>query len=177
MRRYLATLALAALLAFTADPSRAEVTVIGPGGFAVAHAIETAAAPEDAYRATVEDIAKWWDGDHSWSGAAENLYLDARPGGCFCERLPDGGGVEHLRIVYLAPGREIRLQGGLGPLQSMGLQGSMSWKILPQETGSKLAWQYTVHGYLDNGFEAIAAAVDGVIGAQLKRLEAYLAKN
>jgi hypothetical protein len=167
----------AAFLLSAAEPSRAEVTGIGSGGFSVTHAVVTAAAPGDAYRAMVEDLARWWDGDHSWSGDAGNLYVDARPGGCFCERLPDGGGVEHLRIVYLAPGREVRLQGGLGPLQTMGLQGGMTWEIQPLEGGSKLAWQYTVHGYLDGGFEAIATAVDGVISAQLERLAAYLAKD
>jgi hypothetical protein len=31
--------------------------------------------------------------------SALNLSLQLRPGGCLCEILPLGGGVEHLRVV------------------------------------------------------------------------------
>jgi uncharacterized protein YndB with AHSA1/START domain len=155
---------------------RAEVTSVGTSGFSVSHSIETFAGPDTVYRAIVEDIAKWWEGDHSWSGDAANLYFDARLGGCFCEKLP-GGGVEHLRIIYLAPAREIRMQGALGPLQPMGLQGTMTWKIEPSDAGSVLDWKYTVHGHLEGGFAGIAPAVDGVIGAQLAGLGEFLARE
>ena len=52
-----------------------------------------------------------------------------RHGGCFCEAFPDGGGVEHLRVVHVAPDRMLRLSGGLGPLQAFGVAGSLTWKL------------------------------------------------
>ncbi len=153
----------------------AEVTSVGAGGFVVTHSMETPAGTGEVYAAIVEKISKWWDGDHSWSGDATNLYFDARLGGCFCERLPNGGGVEHLRIIYLAPESEIRMQGALGPLQQMGLHGSMIWQMTASDQGSKIIFQYTVSGFLqDGGFEGLAPAVDGVIGSQLQGLIAFL---
>ena len=50
------------------------------------------------------------------AAVAANLSLDAAPGGCFCERLPNGGGVEHMRVTYVEPGKRIVLTGSLGPL-------------------------------------------------------------
>lgn len=38
------------------------------------------------------------------------MTLDPRPGGCFRERLPGGGGVEHLRVVSAAPGTSVTLR-------------------------------------------------------------------
>jgi len=177
MRIQILLLPITLALGMACADSQAEVCSVGDGGFSVKHSLESAADADAAYRAIVEDIAKWWDGDHSWSGDAANLYMDTRLGGCFCEKLPAGGGVEHLRIIYLAPAREIRMQGALGPLQPMGLQGTMTWKITPSDTGSVLDWQYTVHGHLEGGFEGIAPAVDGVIGGQLARLGAWLEKD
>ncbi len=162
------------LAALAAPPLGAEVRSVSAHGFEVGHRIETAAAPEAVFQAATGDIARWWDTDHSWSGEATNLYFDVRPGGCFCERLPDAGGVEYLRIVYLAPGREIRMQGALGPLQPMGLQGTMTWQFEPSASGSVVTWRYMVHGHLPGGFEALAPSVGGVIEAQLNRLGAYL---
>lgn len=163
---------LALLMAFPL--ARAEVSGLGSGGFTTSHSLEVAASPADSWQALV-DVAGWWNGDHSWSGQAENLYLDARAGGCFCERLPNGGWVEHLRIVYLAPGRELRLQGALGPLMQLGVQGTMTWSVeATEEGGSRLSFTYVVHGHLTEGFDGIAPAVDGVIGEQLGRLGARL---
>ncbi len=153
----------------------AEVTTVGQGGFAVAHSMETQASTAEVYRAIVDNISKWWDGDHSWSGDAANLYFDARLGGCFCERLPDGGGVEHLRIIYLAPEQEIRLLGALGPLQQMGVHGAMTWQMSASDTGTTVTFQYTVSGLPPTGgFEGLAPVVDGVIGSQLQGLISFL---
>jgi hypothetical protein len=66
---------------------------------------------------------------------ARNLSLDRKPGGCFCERLPDGGGVQHMRVVYTSPDKLLRLSGAIGPLQEAALVGSMSWKL--QQTGGR----------------------------------------
>ena len=65
-------------------------------------------------------------------------------------------------------------EGALGPLQPMGLQGTMTWQFEPSASGSVVTWRYMVHGHLPGGFEALAPSVGGVIEAQLNRLGAYL---
>jgi hypothetical protein len=158
-------------------PVIAEVIQSGDHGFSVTHSISTGAEPFVAYRTMTSHIDQWWSGDHSWSGDAANLYMDIELGGCFCERLPAGGRVEHLRIIYLSPGKEIRFDGALGPLQQMAVQGRMIWKIEAAAAGSLISFTYHVHGFVAGGFAGLAPAVDGVIGEQLARLGQRLAPD
>jgi uncharacterized protein YndB with AHSA1/START domain len=163
-------------LALTQSASlAAEVVHGGEPGFTVRHSVTTAAESEVVYRTMTAHIDQWWNPEHSWSGKAANLHMKAERGGCFCERLPEGGFVEHLRIVYLAPGSEIRFDGALGPLQAMAAQGRMIWKIEELETGSRVTFTYHVFGHPEGGLAGIAPAVDGVIGEQLQRLAERLA--
>jgi len=170
--------AIFAALVLCASPAlRAELVHSGENGFTVRHSLITAAEPFVTYRTMTAHIDQWWNPDHSWSGKAANLYLDAEPGGCFCERLPDGGFAEHLRIIYLAPGSEIRFSGALGPLQSMAVDGRMIWKIEAAEDGTRVTFTYHVIGHPEGGLAGIAPAVDGVIGEQLQRLGERLARD
>jgi len=153
-----------------ASVGSAEVTESSAQGFLVAHEATIAASPDEVYRVLVEEVGSWWSPAHTFSGDAGNLSIEARPGGCFCERLPGGGGVEHLRVVYVQPGRVLRLAGGLGPLQGSGLTGSMTWSLAPTDGGTAVALTYSVGGFLPGGFEQLAPAVDGVLGEQLGRL-------
>ena len=156
----------------------AEVKNLGPGGFTSHHQRLLAAPPAEVYATMTGRISKWWEGSHSWSADANNLYVDARPGGCFCERLPNGGWVEHLRVVYLAPNQAIRFKGSLGPLLDLGLDGTMSWQLQASEDGgTQLDWTYTVHGYLEGGFDGLAPVVDAVNGAQVDGLATLLDKS
>src|SRR5437868_499959 len=91
---------VAALLTIGASSGRAQVA---SSGFLVRHDLEISASPPKVYEALIGQIGLWWNPQHTYSGDSKNLSIDARPGGCFCERLPHGGGVEHLRVIYLAP--------------------------------------------------------------------------
>ena len=165
-----ARLAIVTCLLLAAAPLKAELTESGDHGFTVIHSITTKAEPFVVYRTMTSHIDQWWSGDHSWSGDASNLYMKLERGGCFCERLPNGGRVEHLRIIYFSPGAELRFDGALGPLQTMAVQGRMIWKIEAVEDGSKVTFTYKVFGHPEGGLASIAPAVDGVIGEQLGRL-------
>jgi len=171
MKRFLFLIPIVYLAA--CPPATAEVLQAGEGGFSVHHSVEIAAEPFVVYRSMTSNIDQWWNGEHSWSADASNLYLEPELGKCFCERLPDGGKVEHLRIIYLSPGKEIRFDGALGPLQMMAVDGRMIWKIEAAENGSKVSFTYHVHGYTEGGLAPIAPAVDAVIGEQLQRLAAW----
>lgn len=165
--------AVAAVLLFVAGGASADVADAGPNGFLVKHEATINAAPDAVYKALI-DIGSWWNPSHSYSGNAANMSIDARPGGCFCEKLPNGGGVEHMRIVFVSPGRMLRMSGALGPLQTSGLAGGMSWTLAAAPAGSKVDLVYSVGGYMQGGADKMAGPVDGVLAEQLKRLKTFV---
>lgn len=172
--RFLSLCAVFAASAVAASYASAEVLNVGPNGFVLKHEVTTRLTPEQTYAVLVKRVGEWWNSAHTFSGSSKNLSIDAKPGGCFCERLPEGGGVQHLMVVYARPGRMLRMSGALGPMQGSGLAGSMTWLIDPIEAGkpgSKLTLTYSVGGYLQGGFEQMAPAADAMLGEQLIRLQ------
>lgn len=164
-------------LLLVAPALHAEITHSGDHGFTTAHSLTVPAEPFVVYRTMTSHVDQWWSADHTWSGDAANLYMEVEQGGCFCERLPDGGRVEHLRLIYFAPGSELRFDGALGPLQTMAANGRMTWAIEAAGEGSKVTFTYKVFGHPEGGLSGIAPAVDGVIGEQLARLGERLSRN
>jgi uncharacterized protein YndB with AHSA1/START domain len=161
------------LILATAAPAAAEVVESTANGFAVRNAAEIAAHPSRVYNAAVDLVSRWWNPAHTFSSNAANLSLDARPGGCLCERIANGGAV-HLTVVYVAAQQEIRFSGALGPLQRAGVAGSMTWKLTESGGGTRFEWTYTVGGYMPGGLAAIAPAVDAVLAGQLERLKHFV---
>jgi uncharacterized protein YndB with AHSA1/START domain len=165
---------LSILFALRAD---AAVTTVSPSGFVVTLDATVAANRDRVYRALVGDVGAWWSSDHTFSGDSRNLSMDARPGGCFCERLPGGGGVEHLRVLFVKPGEMLRLSGALGPLQPSALTGTMTWTLTASNDSTRVTLTYAVGGWREGGFADIAPAVDGVLSDQLTRLKAFVEKR
>lgn len=161
---------VAAMLA--AGAAQAEVKAMTPQGFEVVEAATVKAPPAKVYAAIVR-VQDWWNSEHTFSGSAANLSLEPKPGGCFCEKLP-GGGVEHLRVVFVKPGEVLRLRGALGPLQGEGVDGALTFVLVPDGAGgTKLSLSYIVGGYLRKGSEAWAPIVDKVLAEQFARLIRY----
>ncbi len=101
-----------------------------------------------------------------------------RAGGCFCETIPaDGGTVEHARVVYAQPGKQLRVQGSLGPLQAEGVSGTLTWTLKAVPGGTEVTQNYVVGGYIRGGAKSFAAPVDQVLGEQLNGLKASLEKR
>jgi uncharacterized protein YndB with AHSA1/START domain len=169
----LLAIALGAVMALGAS-ARAEVVESSPMGFAVRNEAVVKAAPAAAYAALTEAIGRWWDPAPAFSHDARNLSLEPKPGGCLCERLPEGGGVEHMRVVYASPGKLLRLTGAIGPLQEAALAGSMTWALSPAGDGTKIELSYAVGGFRVGGFRDLPTVVDGVLRGQLLRLKAYI---
>ena len=94
----------------------AEVVSVAGNGFELRETAHTAASSDKVYAALLLP-SRWWNSAHTFSQSASNLTLDARAGGCWCETLPNGGSVEHMRVVYVSPGKTLRLRGALGPFQ------------------------------------------------------------
>jgi uncharacterized protein YndB with AHSA1/START domain len=113
-------------------------------------------------------VERWWNDRHTWSGSAKNLSLQADASGCFCERW-DGSAVEHGRVVYLVKGSTLRLSAALGPLQALPVQGVLTFAMVERAGKTILQVTYRVGGAAPE-LEALAPAVDGVIGEQVDRL-------
>lgn len=169
-----ALLALLALLQIT--PALAEVKQVDERGFESVHDVALAQSPAQVWDA-LRAPARWWSKDHTYTGDSANLYMDAQAGGCFCEKLPERGSIEHLRIIYAQPGKQLRLGGGLGPLQSEPVSGVMTWTLKPGEGGgTRLGMTYIVYGHvrMKGGMPALAPLVDGVLAQQVAGLKAAL---
>ena len=144
-------------------------------GFSLKHEVVIHAPPSEVYGSLTRQVDGWWNPQHTYSGDSKNLSIDARPGGCFCEALPSGGGVEHLRVVHVVPDEMLRLSGGLGPLQASGVAGSLSWPLTDSGAGSTaVEVAYVVGGFFEGGFEGLAPAVSTVIAEQLQRLKTFV---
>jgi uncharacterized protein YndB with AHSA1/START domain len=162
-----------AISALIADPSAATVSDIASNGFTLKIETHIAASPDKVY-ATLIEPARWWSSDHTFSGDANNLHLEARAGGCWCETLPNGGSVTHLTVVYVNPGKALRLRGALGPFQALAVTGALTWKLEPAADGTHVSVTYALGGYNNGGFAELAQAGDGVLTAQVGRLKKVL---
>lgn len=160
---------LAAALMLVPGAAAAEVVSAGPHGFHIRHTVQLVVPQPDAF-AAFGNIGSWWSGEHTYSGDASNLSLQLRPGGCFCERLPGGGGIEHMRVAYVAPGERVVLTGSLGPLLFEATTGVMDVQVERIAGGSRLTMDYKVAGFAEGGAETLAPIVDQVLAAQMKRL-------
>ena len=162
------------VLVLASGPAAAAIVDAQPGGFQVRSEAVIAATPDKVYAALVQP-GLWWSSEHTYSHDARNLTLDAKAGGCWCETLPSGGSAQHMRVVYADPGKALRVAGGLGPLQGLGVQGVLTWSLKPRpEGGVTVTQSYVVGGYAPGGLAALAAPVDQVLGGQLARLKAYV---
>ena len=180
MRHFLTGLT-AGLAAVAACPAAAEVAASGDSGFVSHNAVEVSASPAVAW-AMLARPSEWWNSEHSYSGSSANMTIEAVAGGCFCEDIPAANGVaagqvEHMRVVYVDPRlRRLRLVGALGPLQAEAVTGALTMTVEPTGAGSKITWDYVVGGYMRMPMGQMAPAVDAVLGEQLTRLAAALAR-
>jgi uncharacterized protein YndB with AHSA1/START domain len=153
--------------------AQAEVLDAQPNGFLVKQTVVVAAPAKRVYAALV-DIGKWWNAEHSYSGKASNLSLQPRAGGCWCEKLPSGGSVEHMQVIFADPGKLLRLQGGLGPMQESGARGSLTWALEEKDGRTTVTWTYDVGGHRAGGLGGFAGPVDGVLTEAIGRLKTYV---
>ena len=171
----LGSILLIAAISGVVEPSAsAEVVESSAAGFSVKSVARIAASPDRVYAALVQEVGRWWDPVHTYSGDARNLSIDPRPGGCFCERLGEQGGVQHLSVVFVAPRQRLRLTGGLGPLQDTGVSGSLTWELAGKDAVTEVTVSYVVGGFRPGGLQALASPVDSVLNGQLQRLKNFV---
>lgn len=167
-------------LALVASPATAEVTNTAENGFTVRHQATVSASDEDVWKALIAP-SKYWNGDHSWTGNADNFYLVPQAGGCFCELISttdedniktSDGSVQHMRVIFAHKNKMLRMSGALGPLQGEAVTGTLTVQLKPGGDQTAVRFTYKVGGYMEFPVDQIGPAVDGVIGEQLTRLAA-----
>jgi len=166
-----------AILVLAPDWAKSEVADASANGFTVKITLHVHAAPEDVYRRLIQNVGDWWNSEHTYSGNAHNLNIEAKAMGCFCEKLPNEGSVRHMEVIMLAPGKALGLIGALGPLQSIAAAGNMAIHFSPADGGTKLDVTYSVTGYLPAGMNTWAAPVDSVLTEQFTRLKNYIERG
>jgi uncharacterized protein YndB with AHSA1/START domain len=167
------TLLAFVILLTAAIPAVATVVDVASSGFTVQVSAHIAAPPDKVYSAVTKP-GHWWASDHTFSGDARNLTLNAKAGGCWCERLPAGGSVVHLSVVYVDPAKVLRLRGALGPFQGYGVEGAMTWTLKASGDGTDLSLTYALGGYYKDGFEPWSKGADGVLTDQVARLKRFI---
>ncbi len=160
-------------LIVAAGPAAGEVVSATSNGFEVRETVPLVVPPELAFD-SFRNISAWWDPEHTYSRDSANLTLSLIPGGCLCERIPKTrGGVEHLHVAYVEPGKRVVLTGALGPLLYEATTGVMDVQVKTIAGGSQLTLDYKVAGFANGGADKLAPAVDEVLTDQMKRLRAY----
>ena len=122
-------------------------------------------------RSTFENISSWWHPDHTYSGDSNNLYLNLKTEYCFCEKLADGGAVRHLDWVFYQPNKKARFIGGLGPLQTLPVDGVLEFSF---ETLDKNKMALTVAYSVASSGDRLKGwdkPVNQVIAQQVARLK------
>ena len=163
---------LALTLLGVASPAYPAVVSASPNGFEVQYTVDLVVPPETTMSA-FSNIGAWWDPKHTYSSDAGNLRLNLQPGGCFCERFPHGGGVEHMHVSYVDPGKRIIMTGSLGPLLYEATNGVMDVQVKPTAAGSQLTLDYKVAGFAKGGGDKMAADVDSMLADQLRRFRTF----
>jgi uncharacterized protein YndB with AHSA1/START domain len=161
-----------ALAVFFASPAAAEVVSSGPTGLHVRETLQIVVPTDRAY-GSFSRVGDWWDPQHTYSADSANLSLSLVPGGCFCERLKDGGGVEHMRVAYVDPGKRIVMTGALGPLLYQATTGVMDVQFERIAGGTKVTLDYRAAGFAEGGGDKLAPLVDSVLAEQMTRYRAF----
>ncbi|MCA9063356.1 MAG: SRPBCC family protein [Planctomycetaceae bacterium] len=170
MKSHVSCLLVAAVVPILCSVSSAEITESTDHGATIQHRYEINGFVDDVYL-HFERVGTWWSSAHSWSGDSRNMTLTLKPGGAFLEALPNDGFVEHMRVIYVAPQRLVRLKGALGPFQEKAVDGTMTVRFESADQKTKITVTYAIGGFLPGGFTSVAPVVDGVIDEQFHRLK------
>lgn len=166
-------LAATTLLATFAGNVQAEVKDSAANGFTIENSQVVPVDAQTAWKALVDDVGQWWPKDHTWWGDAGKLSIQPRAGGCFCE-LNGGQQAWHMTVTFVDPGQTLRMTGGLGPLQGMGIDGALEWRFAKADGGTRITLWYRAGGYTPDDLSKFVAVVDKVQGQQLGGLTDYL---
>ena len=103
MLRYASIVLLTLLITQTTN---AEVITADDSFFHIKITADVKTSPDRTYEQFLK-VGEWWSSDHSWFGDAKNMTIEAKAGGCFCEKS-DMGEVMHMLVTGVFPNSKIR---------------------------------------------------------------------
>jgi len=133
---------LAAVFLALSTTAFADVTDSAANGFTTVNEVVIDSGRAESWVAAINDVGLWWHPDHTVSGEAGRMSITPVLQGCFCETLGENAGVVHLTVTMVNPTRLLRLNGGLGPLGLMGVDGNLTWEFLDAENGTRVRITY-----------------------------------
>jgi uncharacterized protein YndB with AHSA1/START domain len=163
----------AALALGLSMPASAEIVDVQANGMEVRQQVHIEAPPDKVWAALMAP-ARWWSSDHSFSGSSANITIDPKVGGCWCETLPNGGGVRHMEVTYIAPPKTVVFRGALGPFYNLAADGALSYTLAEKDGGTDVTVVFRAGGYVKEGFQKWAGAVDGVFAQQTGNLKKHI---
>ena len=167
-------MSIAAVLACWPLAGLAEVKSAAPDAFLIEQRYVINAPAAQVWESLLHP-ERWWPADHTWSGKRENLSLAAEVGGCFCERW-NGNAVEHGRVVFVMPGKMLRLDAALGPLQELAVSGVITVVLVEKDGATTVTMTHRVSGDASQKLDALAPIVDQVNAQQFGGLAADAAR-
>ncbi|MDE3196652.1 MAG: SRPBCC domain-containing protein [Acidobacteriota bacterium] len=162
------------LLLTSLSPARAAVVDSNAGGFTVKVSVTIQAPPDEVYRKFVHNVGEWWNPQHTFSGKSENLSIEDKPQGCWCEKIGANGGARHMQVLAAVPGKALVFSGAMGPMQPLALVGTMDIEFAAENSATKLTLTYTVGGYVPAGANTFAQPTDVVLTDQAERLKNFV---
>lgn len=168
--------AVLSLLVAASPLASAEIKSVAADGFVLSYSQRIDAVAAKVF-AALTSIDRWWNSEHTYSGDAANMSIEAQAGSCFCERWKDGA-VEHGRVIMVMRDRLLRVQAALGPLQGRALNGILTFQLKPDEQegnrATLLTMTYVVNGSSASALDKSAPAVNDVLGEQFARLARFI---
>lgn len=168
MNRRALAISISLLLPLAAS---AEVKQSAADGAIIEHRFQISASPDVAWSALTHP-ERWWPSDHTWSGSAANMRLRAEAGACFCENWGENS-AEHGRVVMALPGKLLRIDGALGPLQELAVTGVLSIQLAAKDGGTEATVTYRLSGDASQKLDAFIPVVDKVVGQQFGSFASY----
>ncbi len=171
MPRRLFNMLTAATLCLTAAGSAAaEIIEATPERYVLRQEASSPLAP-DALWARLIKPASWWHPDHTYSGDAANLSLDATAGGLWREDW-QGGSVLHGQVLQVLDGSTLKLDAPFGPLLDLAVTVVWTISVTPEGSGSRVVFDEIANGTAASKLDALAPAVDFVKTEAIRRLTA-----
>ncbi len=153
---------------FSTNVSNAEIVSSSDSHFVLRHEAQSTLSADELWQRLTQP-ATWWHPDHTYSGRAENLSLNAEVGGVWREDW-DEGAVIHGTITFLRRGEILRMNAPFGPLQALGAYTIWTITISQDGDGSKVVFDEVSNGPPSADMAETAKAVDFVKGEAIIRL-------
>ena len=102
-------------------------------------------------------VGAWWNPEHTYSGKRGQSEPDARARRLLLRALPEGGGgIEHMRVTYVEPGKRDRADRLARAAALRGDDGRDGRQGRAVAGGSQLTLDYEAAGFAKGGADKLA---------------------